>query len=388
MIRTAGLQTGPVRQAETPGRSGDRRYARRDHTSVHTLDHPPPRGTLAPEQGETIMSTRREVLAGGGAATLGLAATPAAADDSIPLTAATLAAFDSRPLSVLRRSAKVYIGSYRFGVVVRGGAFASTVGGTATAQTTVQLAGVTVEMLQAIATEAEGDLREKLTAAGRQVGDFAELAANREFASAQPTAQPFGKSPAADARLVVQVAPTGRPLLLTHSDSPLTDKSPFDQATARALSRASADMSAVILTPQVIIDFAQVGGSGVSGRGGSASVSVQPGLFLVPLFTNIMAWGARQKIAPEGGRGNLNKRILLGNAGEFVKTSDYSNANQIADWNARVALGTAPAGRMDGYAMTTYQYVVDPGTFGQTCYNGAQVYNRIVAEAMQRFPPG
>lgn len=334
------------------------------------------------------MTTRRTLLAGGTAAAFGLIAGPARADDTIPLNQATLSAFDARPLSVMRRSAKVYIGSYRFGVVVRGGAYASTVGGTATAQTTVQLAGVTVEMLQAIAAEAETDLREKLAAAGRQVGDYAELAANAEFAKAQATAQPFGKSPAADARLVVQVTPPGQQLLLTHSDSPLTDKSPFDLANAKALSRASADLSAVILTPQLIIDFAQVGGSGVSGFGGSASVSVKPGLFLVPMFTNIMAWGAKQKIAPEGGRGNLNKRILLGSAGEFVKTSDYNNAGAIADWNARVALGTAPGGRMDGYSVTTYQYVVDPGAFGQTCYNGAQVYNRIVAEAMQRFAPG
>lgn len=333
------------------------------------------------------MKTRRGVLAGGSAAAISIMAGAAHADSSIPLTEATLSAFDSKPLSVMRRSAKVFIGSYRFGVVVRGGAFASTVGGTATAQTTVQLAGVSVEMLQAIAAEAETDLREKLTAAGRQVGDFAELSANVDFAAAKATPQPFGKSPAADARLVVQVTPPGQPLLLTHSDSPLTDKSPFDLGVAKALSRASADLKAVILTPQVIIDFAQVGGSGVTGFGGSAEVSVKPGLFLVPMFTNIMAWGAKQKIAPEGGRGNLNKRILLGSAGEFVKTADYNNASAIADWNAQVALGTAPSGRMDGYSMTTYQYVVDPGAFGQTCYNGAQVYNRIVGEAMQRFAP-
>ncbi len=333
------------------------------------------------------MTTRRVVLAGGAAGAAGLLSGQAQAQDAIALTQASLSAFDARPLSYLKRSSKVFIGSYRFGVVVRGGAFASTVGGGATAQTTVQLAGVSVEMLQAIAAEAEADLREKLTAAGRQVGDFAELAANAEFSSAIATPQPFGKSPAADARLVVQVAPPGRPLLLTHSDSPLTDKSPFDLAAARALSRASADLSAVILTPQVIIDFAQVGGSGVTGFGGSASVSVKPGLFLVPQFTNIMVWAAKQKVAPEGGRANLNRRILLGSAGEFVKTSDYNNAGQIADWNARVALGTAPGGRMDGYSITTYQYVVDPMAFGQTCFNGVQVYNRVIAEAMQKFPP-
>ena len=334
------------------------------------------------------MTTRRGVLVGGTAGMLGAMTGLAHADDSVALTDATLAAFDSKPLSMLRRSSKVFIGSYRFGVVVRGGAYASTVGGTASAQTTVQLAGVSVEMLQAIAAEAESDLREKLIAAGRQVGEFSELAANAEFAAARATPQPFGKSPAADARLVVQVAPPDRPLLLTHSDSPLTDKSPFDLSTAKALSRASVDMSAIILTPQVIIDFAQVSGSGVTGMGGSASVSVKPGLYLVPMFTNIMVWAAKQKIAPEGGRGNLNRRIMLGSAGEFVKTSDYNNADQIADWNARVALGTAPSGRMDGYSISTYQYVVDPMAFGQICFNGAQTYNRIVAEAAQRFAAG
>lgn len=333
--------------------------------------------------------TRRNALLGLGA-TVGLAVGggDAFADDALQASQASVSAFDTRALAYLKRSRKVFVGPYRFGVVVRGGAFASTIGGTATSQTTVSLAGVNTAMLQAIASKADADLRAVVASAGRELGDPAALAGNAEFAKASASPQPFAKSPAADARLVVQVAPQGQPLILTHSDSPITDKSPFDLANARALSRTSADLGAIVLTPQVVIDFAQVGGSGVTGFGGAASTSVKPGLFLVPQMTAIMTWAAKQKVAPDGSRANLNKRILLGNAGAFVKTSDYNNAADIADWNSSAIMGTNTGNRgPDAFSITTYKYVVDPAAFDEVCSAGVQIYNRILGDAMKQFAP-
>lgn len=331
---------------------------------------------------------RRRFIAASAAAAGALSSKAFAATPS-SLTPETLAwsNFDGKAIRHLNKAAKIAIPTYRFGIVVRSGISATAVNVTSTAS--VDLVGVSLEMARAIADRAMEDFMSVAAASGRPVAGMDEIKASAGYAALKKTNVPWGKSPFADARLAVFVSPNNYDLFFTHFDSPMTDQSPFALDNWRALNRLSMDFNAVILLPTVVVDFAQLSGSGHTAVGIGASTSVTPGMYVIDMLTSLSAYHAKIAIAGELGKATLQRRVLIGQAGEFVQTSDVNNRAEVAWWNSDVARGAATPGTgpVSSYSDSTYEYRIEPELFQSTCFNGAAAVNRSFGEALAANMP-
>ncbi len=337
---------------------------------------------------------RREFL--GGAAAAGLAgsaltATPADAQSYVDIGALSVKDLNPRAFSALGPSKNVGVMGYHFGLVFQNGLGAMASGNNVQVSSAYQLTGLSVEWMQAIAARAQADLITQLAGTGRAILTTEQMHATQGFQALKSSAIPFRKQPVADARRVVMAPPTGQGLYLTAMDSPITDKSPFDQASVKALHMIGFELDAVILIPTLVIDVATLTRSGNSIYSGGASVGIEPGLFVTELFSGLNVYHARNKIAGDGGRGHLQKRIRLGQAGQLVEKSSYSNRDEVAWWNSRVNAGMATPGEIGptfAYAHNTYQYVADPTLFQMRALAGAQALNRACVQAVSQFKTG
>ncbi len=332
--------------------------------------------------------TRRDImLAGGGTfalAGLGMGSPLRAADRMWPLNAIPPSALNPAGIKVLANAARIAVPSYRFGVVMRSGISATGASGSVTMEASADLVGMDLAGLRAIADGAYADFLAQLGATGRTIIPFAEIAASRGYAKLEPTPVPFVKKPFADARSVVMVSPNALPLVSQHSDAPISDKSPMSLGNWRAINQMCVDLDCVVMIPSVVIDFAQLTGSGHSVYGSSASVGIQSGLFLVPLFTQLSAHHAKIALAGPGGKIILKDRVAVGQAGQLVKTSSQNNRAEVDWWNAvgRWDANAAPGSRpTQAYDYSTYQYQVEPAQFSQACLDAAKAMNRIYADA-------
>ncbi|HRD45553.1 MAG TPA: hypothetical protein PLF78_03610 [Caulobacter sp.] len=335
---------------------------------------------------------RREFISGAAATGLGLAATAGAgsaqAQSYADLATLSVKDLNYRNFSSLGPSRNVGVMGYNFGLVFQNGLGAMASGNNVQVSSAYQLAGMTVDLMQAIAAKAQADLIAQLAAAGRPILTTEQMHATQAFQALKSSAIPFRKQPAADARRVVIAPPTGQGLYLTAVDSPLTDKSPFDQASVKALHMIGMELDAVILIPTLVIDVASLSRSGNSIYSGGASVGIEPGLFMVELFSGLNVYHARNKIAGDGGRGALQKRVRLGQAGQLVEASSYSNRDEVAWWNSRVNSGMATPGEIGptfAYAHNTYKYVVEPTLFQMRALAAASALNRASVQAVSQF---
>jgi len=347
-----------------------------------------PRGALWRD----MMMKRRDFL--GGAAATGLAgaglstAAPAAAQSFADIGALGYKDLNYRNFSSLGPSRNVGVLGYNFGLVFQNGLGAMASGNNVQVSSAYQLAGMTVELMQTIAARAQADLIAQLGQIDRPLLTAEQMQATEGFKALTSSAIPFRKQPAADARRVVIAPPTGQGLYLTAVDSPLTDKSPFDQASVKWLHQIGFELDAVILIPTLVIDVATLTRSGNSIYSGGASVGIDPGLFVVELFSGLNVYHARNKIVGDGGRGALQKRVKLGQAGQLVESSSYSNRDEVAWWNSRVNSGMATPGESGptfAYAHNTYKYVVDPALFQMRALVGASALNRACVQAVSQF---
>jgi hypothetical protein len=337
---------------------------------------------------------RRDFLGGMAATSLsgaGLAAaSPAAAQSYADVGALGYKDLNYRSFSALGPSRNVGVIGYNFGLVFQSGLGAMASGNNVQVSSAVQLTGMTVDLMQTIAAKAQADLITQLSQAGidRPLLTMEQMQATASFQALKSSAIPFRKQPAADARRVVMVPATGQGLYLTAVDNPLTDKSPFDQASVKSLHMIGMELDAVILIPTLVIDVAHLTRSGNSIYSGGASVSVDPGLYMVELFSGLNVYHARNRIAGDGGRGALQKRVRLGQAGQLVESSSYSNRDEVAWWNSRVNSGMAAPGDSGpsfAYAHNTYQYVADPALFEMRALAGASALNRACVQAVSQF---
>ncbi len=334
------------------------------------------------------METRRNALklvAGGVAgATLGMPFAAHAADRMWPLNAIPASALNPTGIKVLANAARIAVPSYRFGVVVRSGISASGGSGQVQMEAAADLVGVDLAQMRAIADGLHADFLRQLAATGRPIVPAAEMAASKGYARLATTPVPFVKKPFADARTVAMVSPNGLPLVNQHSDAPISDQSPLSLGNWRAINQMCVDLDCVVMIPSVVLDFAQLTGSGHSVYGSSARVGVQPGLFLVPLMTQLSAHHAKIAIAGPSGKIILRERVTVGQAGELVQTSSYNNRAEVDWWNAlgRWDANAVPGSRPStAYDYSTYQYRVDPAQFARACSDAGQTMNRIYAEA-------
>lgn len=339
------------------------------------------------------MSSRRDAMKIGAgaiiAAGMGLGSGSAwAADSTWPLSGIPSSALNHTGMKVMGNATRIAVPSYRFGVVMRSGISATGGAGTVTMEASADLVGVTLAQLRAIASSAHADFMKQLETTGRPIVPMAEIVASGGYRKLETTDVPFVKKPFADARSVAMVAPEGMALINQHSDAPISDKSPFALGNWRAINQMCIDLDCVVMIPSVVIDFAQLSGSGHSVYGTSATVNVRPGLFLVPLFTQVSAHHAKIAIAGPAGKIILRDRVIIGQAGELVKSSSYNNRaevdwwNMVGRWNA--APGTGPG---QAYDYSTYQYRVDPSQFTTACLDAARTMNRIYAQSARTGGP-
>ncbi len=315
---------------------------------------------------------------------LGAVAPAGAADRTWPLTAIPPAALNPTGIKVLASAARIAVPSYRFGMVVRSGISATAGSGSVTMEAAADLVGVGLEQLRAIADSAHADFMTQLAATGREIVPVPDMVASAGYARLEPTPVPFFKKPFADARTIAMVAPNSLPLISQHSDAPISDKSPMALGNWRAINQMCVDLQCVVMIPSIVIDFAQLSGSGHSVHGSSAQVGVQPGLFLVPLFTQLSAHFAKIAMAGPGGKVILKDRVTIGQAGELVKSSSHNNRaevdlwNSLGRWDANAAPGSRPT---QAYDYSTYEYRVDPAQFATACLDAARTMNRIYVDA-------
>lgn len=204
---------------------------------------------------------------------------------------------------------------YNLGLVVQSEIKAFGGAGSAQSSTAATLTGLTIDHVQTIADHALVDFADVLRQTGRPLLLMDTISQAPSFATLKASPVPFRKQPAADARRVMMVPPHGMNLMLTNADSPITDKSPFDLKNAMALSHLSFELDAVVLIPNIIIDFAQFSSSGNSVYSSSASTGIDPGMYLVELWTGLGAYHGRNKFGGDGGRAQLQKRVRLGQGG-------------------------------------------------------------------------
>ncbi len=335
------------------------------------------------------------VLAAGGLAAGGLVKPALARDTMVPLTGMGPGNFNISMTKVLARSARIVIPSYRFGMVLRSGIGASGGSGTTTTDLVADLVGMDVAMMRGIAHRMFSDFVERLRATGRTVVGWDEIAGAAAYKKLEESRDPFVKKPFADARTIALVTPEYLPLIMGHFDAPLSDKSPFSLGNLRAINALSAELKALVLVPRIVFDFAALTGSGHRVYGGAASVGIQPGLYLVPLLTDMMFFHAKIALAGEGGMVKLEDRVAVGQAGTLVKTGSVNNREEIERWNSYVRSNAwwtqpnmaAPDRPSLGYDYSTYQYRVDPDQLTTACLDGARAAHGIFMGAINANRP-
>jgi hypothetical protein len=343
---------------------------------------------------------RRSVLQGslgvmGAALVGGIGAGPAmAAQKMIGVGALAPQNFNTAMAKVLARTSRIAIPSYRFGVVLRSGISATGDAGNVQMEAAADLVGVDVAMLRAIADRMFRDFVAQLSATGRTVIAGDELMAAKAMQKFTVTQDPFVKKPFADARTIAVVTPEYQPLINMHIDAPLSDQGPGSLGNWRAANALSVETKAVVMLPRVVFDFAALTGSGHKVYGGSASVGIQPGMYLVPVLTSFGFYHAKIALAGDIGHLRLEDRVALGQAGELVKTGSFNNREEVDRWNSYAASNawwTQPGGAQPGrptraYDFSNYQYRVDPALLDQVCLDGAAAAHRIFASTLAANP--
>ena len=307
-----------------------------------------------------------------------------------PLDALSTNALNFTGIKVLASAARIAVPSYRFGVVVRSGITATGGSGSVTMEAAADLVGIDLAKMRSIADACYADFFDQLAATGRPIVPTEELKACKGYAKLDLTPVPLIKKPFTDARTVAMVSPNSLPLVNQHSDSPITDKSPLSLGNWHAINQICVDLKCVVMIPSIVIDFAQLSGSGHSVYGTSARVGIQPGLFLVPLFTQLSAHFAKIALAGPGGKIILKDRVAIGQAGELVKTSSFNNRAEVDWWNSVASSdpnASAFARPSQAYDYSTYEYQVDPDLFTQACTDAAKVMNGIYVGAASSYKP-
>ena len=182
------------------------------------------------------------------------------------------------------------------------------------------LDGVTLQDLQQIADQAYIHFLEELEASGYDyvtTQDFVELEAFKEIELTKPrSAEPYVQSGDERSRSTYAVfAPSGLPLWFSHYDHSLglRDKEPHDQRNWRALNALSAKTNAVVLVPQIGINFARMEDAPTYSllAVGSGNFDFNVNVHLDPRVTSLSAYSAKTETAGSLGAATLRKPVFL-----------------------------------------------------------------------------
>ncbi len=266
---------------------------------------------------------------------------------------------DTRPLrETLPNSNNVVVAGFRVAFVTRNGASARSGSGLANlgnttasgsgARTITQSANASMEVtlenvdfarMQAIADRAYADFMSRLAKTGKTIVPMDRLRATDGFQklelTASTTEKPYTVSPVGTAKHYTIVSPTALPLWFGHFDLPLGDKSAFALGNWRALNQLSVDTGAVVIVPQIVIDFADVSSSGNSLWKSSASVGAKSAMSIEPLYTRLGTFYAKIAMAGPLGVTSLREGLSIpGDFGELVDVTDQKTKDSVAMGNA------------------------------------------------------
>ncbi|PJA25331.1 MAG: hypothetical protein COX57_03950 [Alphaproteobacteria bacterium CG_4_10_14_0_2_um_filter_63_37] len=190
---------------------------------------------------------------------------------------------DSNLGDTLGGSNKVVIPRFTVTFVMSGAASART--SEASANMEVFLTGIDLRTMQAITDAAYADFVAQLKATGREVVSVETMRATQSYHAFDfydPSGQKhYLQEPDWTTGLtgnLVTVNPTGLPMWFEHGEG---NKGLFDQGNGKAMNALSAELQAVVVTPNYVIDFAKFESSGRGViLGGGANVGVEPLLHL------------------------------------------------------------------------------------------------------------
>lgn len=302
------------------------------------------------------------------------------------------APIDSKDLKILARSSQIAVTGYRVVFVVRNGIAASADAGDVSSETLVALAGVDSVHLQAIADKAHADLLEQLASTGRTLVSTEAIKASKGFAKLETTAssleKPYFRKPFADSRTFAVYSPAVFPLWWGHFDAGIGDKAAMALGNWKALNQLSVDTKAVIIVPQLAIDFAALKGSGHSRFSGSASTEAKASLRILEAQTLLRVFHAKIAMAGEGGVGILKKPVrLAATAGKFVSLREWGNQDDVRFANLLASNSSNP-NLGPGYSMAGQEmaYIADPAAFEAAVLEGAKKFNAMIASALVAYP--
>lgn len=256
-------------------------------------------------------------------------------------------------LGILKNAPRIAVAGFRVAFVTRNAASAtsraafSNLGhssGGARSVTQAAVARVDVELqdiddarMQAIAEQAYADFMVALAASGRPVVPMAEMQASAGWSQIDrtPADKPYQTSPTGTNKHYRFFAPRALPLWFGHFDTPMGDKAAFSLGNWRALNQLSVDTQAVVIVPQLVVDFAQLSTSGRSMWRSQAEVGAQSGMSIEAHNSKLLIFHARIALAGDLGAAALQEGLPLpGEFGEFVDITDESTKTGVAVANA------------------------------------------------------
>ena len=246
-----------------------------------------------------------------------------------------------RVVFVTRNAASARSGSglANLGNTTASGSGARTITQSANASMEVTLENVDFARMQAIADKAYADFLTRLATTGRTILPRDRLQASDGYKKLELTAstaeKPYTVSPVGTAKHYTVVSPAALPLWFGHFDLPIGDKTAFALGNWRALNQLSVDTGAVVLVPQIVIDFADVSSSGNSMWKSSASVGAKSAMSIEPLYTRLGTFYAKIAMAGPLGISSLQEGLSIpGDFGELVDITDQKTKDTVAMGNA------------------------------------------------------
>lgn len=296
-----------------------------------------------------------------------------------------------RVVFVTRNAASARSGSglANLGNTTASGSGTRTITQSANASIEVTLENVDFARMQAIADKAYADFLSRLAATGRTIVPMDRMRASEGFQRLELTAstaeKPYSVKPVATAKHYTVVSPSALPLWFGHFDLPLGDKAAFSLGNWRALNQLSVDTGAVVLVPQIVIDFADVSSSGSSMWRSTASVGAKSAMSIEPVYTRLGTFFAKIAMAGPLGIAALQEGLSLpGEFGELVDITDQQTKDNVALANALGgALSMLSGTRGTVRSVTKSALRARPDAYEELAVGGAMRINQLFVGALE-----
>lgn len=270
---------------------------------------------------------------------------------------------------------KVALGAYNVAPFITTRVSASS-GGLITAGARVrmdyELAGVTPEMMVRVADAAHADLVAQLTAAGFEVIPANEVAQNANVGplrSSEPTFE--GEEPGTGSKLMA-FGPTGVGAVSAWG----VGRMGF--ANMNGLARLSHELDAVILLPNLVLDFTETSGSGRNNWRERASAQGQARFSVDPLSKAEAFFSRAGRFAD--GWGTLQVTAPAWSDAPFATVEQITESNN----NLAVALSAVLGAGMQSSRREGYVVNADPAAYEALALQAARGFNAALVEQIRQ----